>query len=260
MARPTILALDFDGVLCNGLVEYFQSSWQVYRQIWSGSDSPEPATLAESFYRLRPVIEHGFEMPLLIRALIGGTPEAQIRENWGQIWPQMAAEAGLESQQLARALDTQRDRAIARDLEGWLGLQQLYAGVEERLATILAASTPKVYIITTKEGRFAHQLLQQRGIPFPQEAIFGKEVKRPKHETLRQILAATPGEQELWFVEDRLKTLQSVQQQPDLRSVRLFLATWGYNTEKDRDLAIAEGNIALLSLAQFSDRFETWLS
>ncbi|MCY7286501.1 MAG: HAD family hydrolase, partial [Cyanobacteria bacterium CAN_BIN43] len=32
---PTLLALDFDGVLCNGLMEYFQTAWRVYCQIWS---------------------------------------------------------------------------------------------------------------------------------------------------------------------------------------------------------------------------------
>gem|GEM_PF-4100580 len=25
---PTLIALDFDGVLCNGLIEYFQTAWR----------------------------------------------------------------------------------------------------------------------------------------------------------------------------------------------------------------------------------------
>ena len=31
---PTVLALDFDGVLCNGLSEYFQTAWRTYSQFW----------------------------------------------------------------------------------------------------------------------------------------------------------------------------------------------------------------------------------
>ncbi|MHC5726941.1 MAG: HAD family hydrolase, partial [Nostoc sp.] len=34
-SSPTILALDFDGVICDGLIEYFEVSWRTYCQIWS---------------------------------------------------------------------------------------------------------------------------------------------------------------------------------------------------------------------------------
>ena len=67
---PTLIALDFDGVLCNGLIEYFQTAWRTYSQIWQLSDEVQSNDLVEKFYRLRPVIEIGWEMPVLIRALI----------------------------------------------------------------------------------------------------------------------------------------------------------------------------------------------
>ena len=31
---PTIIALDFDGVICDGLVEYFATTKKAYEQIW----------------------------------------------------------------------------------------------------------------------------------------------------------------------------------------------------------------------------------
>ncbi|TAF20763.1 MAG: HAD family hydrolase, partial [Nostocales cyanobacterium] len=38
---PTILALDFDGVICDGLIEYFEVAWRTYCQIWSSAkDTP----------------------------------------------------------------------------------------------------------------------------------------------------------------------------------------------------------------------------
>ncbi|XTZ20952.1 MAG: HAD family hydrolase, partial [cyanobacterium endosymbiont of Rhopalodia fuxianensis] len=33
--EPQILALDFDGVICNGLLEYFQTTKSTYTQIWT---------------------------------------------------------------------------------------------------------------------------------------------------------------------------------------------------------------------------------
>ncbi|MCZ8160393.1 MAG: HAD family hydrolase, partial [Microcystis sp. LE19-196.1B] len=31
---PRILALDFDGVLCDGMIEYFQISKRTYETLW----------------------------------------------------------------------------------------------------------------------------------------------------------------------------------------------------------------------------------
>ena len=58
LVKRAILALDFDGVLCDGMKEYFSSSWAVYCQIWSGQGKA-PDGLFEQFAILRPAIEHG---------------------------------------------------------------------------------------------------------------------------------------------------------------------------------------------------------
>ncbi|NEQ18025.1 MAG: HAD family hydrolase, partial [Moorea sp. SIO3E2] len=152
------------------------------------------------------------------------------------------------------------DKWITTDLDAWLSLHQFYPCVIERLDQILSTNTTQLYIVSTKEGRFIKQLLQQQGINLPQERIIGKESKRPKHQTLRQLIETFPGEAvTLWFVEDRLKTLQSVQQQPDLKPVKLYLADWGYNTKAEQESAGHDPRIQLLSLEQFSQDFSNWL-
>ncbi len=82
---PTILALDFDGVICDGLIEYFQTAWRTYCQIWKPVETVPDPDLALSFYRVRPAIETGWEMPLLIRALLTGITEEQILLENGRI-------------------------------------------------------------------------------------------------------------------------------------------------------------------------------
>jgi hypothetical protein len=116
-------------------------------------------------------------------------------------------------------------------------------------------SEVKPIIITTKEGRFVRSLLQKEGINLPEADIIGKESKRPKYETLRILLAKLGVGANIWFVEDRLKTLLSVQKQPDLQEVELFLADWGYNTQEERDSVSQNTSIHLLSSAQFSQDF-----
>lgn len=260
-SAPRVLALDFDGVLCDGLLEYFQTAWRTYCHLWAPTHSVASEAIAEQFYQLRPVVETGWEMPVLIQAILLEIPAAKIFDDWPAIAPQILLESHLSAVQVAATLDQVRDEWIATDLSSWLALHRFYPGVIARLKQFLAEAVQPV-IVTTKEGRFVEQLLQEQGIELAPNQIFGKEVQRPKHQILRELLAAAEYQlqdtTELWFIEDRLKTLQSVQKQPDLGGVRLYLADWGYNTATERSIALQDDPIQLLSLAQFSQDFAAW--
>ncbi|BAZ82681.1 HAD hydrolase-like protein [Sphaerospermopsis kisseleviana CS-549] len=256
--HPAILALDFDGVICDGLIEYFEVAWRTYCQIWSSSKKTSSENLAQRFYRLRPVIETGWEMPVLIKALIHGFTDEEILQDWLKITPAILTADHLEAKEIMKKLDGLRDEWIATDLEGWLSLHKFYPGVIERLKLTLASGV-QLFIVTTKEGRFVKQLLQQEGVNLPDTAIFGKEVKRPKYETLRELISQEKIKYEnLWFVEDRLKTLELVKQQSDLKDVQLFLADWGYNTQPEREAGQNDSRIRVISLSDFSQDFSHW--
>lgn len=265
MISPDILALDFDGVVCDGLREYFQTAWKAYREVLEPGTGAPPAGLAERFYPLRPVVETGWEMPLVIYGLQSGVPDADILTRWAELVPELLAQAAIEPATLGQAVDGVRDRWIREDLDGWLSYQRFYPGVIERLGQAIDNAIELV-IISTKEGRFIQQLLAQGGVtlpgdgplgPDPTDRILGKEVKQPKYDTLRQIKATSPSAT-IWFVEDRVKALQAVQRQPDLGNVGLFLADWGYNTATDRAIASPDSGIYGLTLAQFCGPFGGW--
>jgi phosphoglycolate phosphatase-like HAD superfamily hydrolase len=255
---PKILALDFDGVICDGLIEYFETAWHTYCQIWGPSDITPEENLAPIFYRLRPVIETGWEMPVLIRALLLGISEDNILLDWHSIAQRLLSEEGRKATDIGIALDTFRDHWISSNLEEWLSLHRFYPGIIERLNDLINHSSVNPIIITTKEGRFVKELLHQGGLEMPQERIIGKEYKKPKHQVLRELFTDSGADSIIWFIEDRLKTLLSVQQQPDLDSVRLFLADWGYNTLAERESVSQYPPIQLLSLSQFSQDFNLW--
>jgi phosphoglycolate phosphatase-like HAD superfamily hydrolase len=256
---PTILASDFDGVICDGMVEYFEVAWRTYCQIWVPNKKIPSDDLASSFYSLRPVIETGWEMPVLIKALTEKISEEIILKDWVNITKRILLENGLNSQDIAMKLDSIRDEWIKNDLEDWMSLHRFYPGVVERIKEMISSDI-KVYIVTTKEGRFVHKLLEKEGLNLPPEVIFGKEVKRPKSQILREIKNnGDETTQNIWFIEDRLKTLQSVQVQPDLSDVKLFLADWGYNTPSDRLIAHNDSQINLLSLGNYAKDFSDWM-
>jgi len=259
MIIPKILALDFDGVLCNSVYEGLRSAWRVYRDIWGGSDDSPPPEVAEAYVRLRPALEIGWEFPVMLRAMIDGVPETTLLQGFQKTWRLRILEKyKLNQKDLAARFDGTRDEWIGTDLDSWLGCQNLYAGIAERLSALLKSDV-QMFVITTKEWKYAHLILERSGVPFPAERIWGKERARPKTDLLR-LLHREHGVDyaDIWFVEDRLKTLRSVERHADLNDVRLFLAIWGYNTPAEQDEAMKDQRIFPLTLEQFCGAFSTW--
>ncbi|MEO1521898.1 MAG: HAD family hydrolase [Cyanobacteria bacterium J06633_2] len=263
MTRPDILAFDFDGVICDGLVEYFQTAWKAYCKIWNPTPSTPPDGLAERFYPLRPVIETGWEMPLLLRSLLLGRDETEILADWQAIAHQRVEAEGLKPADLAQAVDGTRDEWIQSDLNHWLAQHRFYPGVIDRLKRCLE-EVEQCVVISTKEGRFIQTLLEREQVAIAPEQIYGKEVRQPKHETLRQLTnrycSKTSSTPDIWFIEDRVKTLDIVRTHSDLSHVTLYLADWGYNTVSDRDRAMKDEQLHVLSSAVFAQELDTWKS
>lgn len=255
---PKIFASDFDGVICDGLLEYFASTEKAYRQIWFQQELIVNDELKNNFYRLRPVIETGWEMPVLLRALTLKYSPEKILTEWHFVRDEIVSQENLDKKHCAQTLDRVRDHWIKNDLEQWLKLHRFYPKIIDKLKQIVNSDI-QFYVVTTKEGRFVKQLLKQQGIELSETHIIGKESKRPKYETLRIIKDNTKELNEnIWFLEDRIQALKQVKQQPDLAGIKLFLADWGYNTETEKASAKEDSELTLLSLSQFAQDFLLW--
>jgi len=261
MITPDVLALDFDGVLCDGMREYFETSRRTYAAAWP--DEPAPGgDLLPAFRRLRPVILSGWEMPLLVRAIVQKCPEAAILAGWAHVRDEVAASAGGRPDALIERLKTTLDQVrrdwIARDRPGWLGLNVPYCGLDE--VRRLVAEPERAVVVTTKEGEFTRLVLDDWQVRMAD--VQGKETGNHKCDNLRALItayqAAHGRRPRLAFVEDRLETLEHVATHPDLEDVRLFLAAWGYNTPETRAAAAASQRVRLLELDQFKNGLEAW--
>jgi phosphoglycolate phosphatase-like HAD superfamily hydrolase len=266
MTAPAILALDFDGVVCDGRPEYFESAWQAYVAAWPRPlTTSRPAAVADRFSTLRPLIESGWEMPLMVHALLAGAGEDALkdRRGWLAAAPGLMKAAGVDAETLGRALNRVRDDWFARDPASWLDHHRFYPRVAERMATLLGGPT-RVVIVTTKTERFARQLLVKADARLAEVTVIGREPGKPvpKPDILRRLAdegglgADATG---IWFVEDMLETLETTARRADLAGARLFLCDWGYNTPADRAHVAAGGRIRLLPLARFPSPLEDWL-
>ena len=265
MTAPTILALDFDGVVCDGRPEYFESAWRAYVAAWPGAlTSTRPAAVTERFSALRPLIESGWEMPLMVHALLAdvGDDALKDRHAWLAAAPGLMKAAGVSAETLGRALNQVRDDWFARDPGSWLAHHRFYPGVAALMVSLLAGPT-RVVIVTTKTERFARQLLVQADARLAAVTVIGREPGKPvpKPDILRRLAderGLGPSAAGLWFVEDMLETLEATARRADLADARLFLCDWGYNTPADRARVAAGGRIALLPLARFAAPLDTW--
>lgn len=266
--KPVVLALDFDGVLCDGRREYFETAWRAYARCWSASAlSPDRrAALASEFSSLRPLVESGWEFPLLVHALLNGiqVPAPDDRAAWLAATQRLAAEAGLSTETLKQQVNEVRDDWFAADPAGWLAHHDFYPGVVERVERALSDGIVPV-IVTTKAERFVRALLATHGERLATLSIMGWEAQRivPKDECLRRLIAAHALEADgagIWFVEDMLETLEKIDRaRPPLGGVKRLLAEWGYNTPAQRRRARDGGHIHVIDLARFDGDFSGWL-
>ena len=261
---PRVLALDFDGVLCDGRAEYFETARRAYAAAWPGADVARAEQVRARFAAARPLVESGWEMPLLLHALVASVPDADLvdRQAWRATAKRLLDAARVDGADLGRALNAARDAWFAADPKDWLAHHVFYRGVCARMTGTLEAGIP-VVVVTTKAERFARALLAAQDPRLGALPIIGREPDGtvPKPESLRRLARQhdLPADGAgIWFVEDMLETLELVRAARDLGAVRLFLAGWGYNTLEQRALAGTDPQVGLLSLDQFAGPFGGW--
>ncbi|KAI6706498.1 hypothetical protein NL676_009460 [Syzygium grande] len=242
-----LYALDFDGVLCDSCGESSLSAVKAAKARWPGLfDGVDPATedwIVDQMRTVRPVVETGYENVLLVRLLlemrvssIGNSSVAEgltidgILENWSKIKPVIMEEWAENREMLVDLFGKVRDEWMDKDLGTWIAANRFYPGVPDALQ--LASSS--IFIVTTKQSRFADALLQKLGEP--KVEVLKQLQKRPEHQGLK-----------LHFVEDRLATLKNVIKEPELDGWNLYLGDWGYNTKKEREEAASISGLRFFS-------------
>lgn len=232
-----VLALDFDGVLCDSAAETSVAAWRAGSQVWPAWQGPEPPPeYLTRFLNLRPVIETGYQAILLMHLISTGLDDESIELQFPQLCTCLLEETKHSTEELARLFGKARDTWMDLDLDDWLSRHRFYPGVVETLATRM--KTHPVFILTTKQERFVRILLHSRGICLPTDHIFGFDTAKSKEDVLEEF-SRRPEFQDarLHFVEDRLQTLRRVAGRSSLRHVLLYLVDWGYNTPREREEA-----------------------
>jgi phosphoglycolate phosphatase-like HAD superfamily hydrolase len=248
-----LLIFDFDGVLVDGMPEYWWAARTAARRLLDLPFSPseESEAIPEAFHRLRPLIHKGWEMVLAAAELSRHDLdlEAYLR-GYGEHCRQSLERWGVNEADLQGALEAVRHEAIAVDRERWLARHRFFPGVPERLRR-LEAEGASWGVLTTKGRDFAAALLAAEDL---QPVCLDGHEQGSKPEVLERLLASQP--QPLWFIEDRRATLEAVEAVAALAPVRCFLALWGYLGPGDAE-KLPE-RIRVLDAQRFAQPLARW--
>lgn len=251
VGQKRLLALDFDGVICDSAAETAISGWKAAAHIWPDkfTEPLPPQDIVEKFRRIRPYLETGYQSIFMIRMLVDGEAETSFQYSLAEKFAVMMEDFKLTKEKLVHEFGAVRDAWIQSDLDSWLAPQNPYPNTIESLKSALQKH--RVLILTTKQERFVKAWLGHFNVDFPQEDIIGLDRKTPKEETLAELVRAN--KKNIHFVEDRLKTLQRVAAIPSLKRVNLHYADWGYGTPAELHEAKSLTRIDTITLSDFYD-------
>ena len=243
-----ILALDFDGVICDSAGECLFTSYSYNAPVTdlvpiSGLDQI-PEAVREKFYRLRPFIRDGKDYMLILYFITNGIP-IEVQEDFDQRsidhLDQVCQEVGAaDAKELEELFQRKRRDIRALDEAGWLGLNPLYQELEEGL---LACQDrfDQIYVTTSKPTDAVVQILAHHGIPLPEDHIYGYDkVKKERGKNghlnkVHQLIGAAF--EEIHLVDDQLSHLKAARE----LGTHCYHASWGYTTEHQLQEAAAAG-------------------
>ena len=253
MRSPSLLVFDFDGVIVDGMNEYWWSARRACLQLNPAVDLPE--STPPQFRQLRPWIHHGWEMVLsaaLISEQRGPLDQLGVQAFVHDYTAQCTAALerfGWTPALLQQTLEVVRADAVRTDRDSWLALHQPYPGVPERL-TAFSEENMAWAVLTTKARDFTAELLASMGLK--PERLDGHE-SGSKPEVLRRLACDWTLE---GFVEDRRPTLETVRTTPGLETLPCWLVSWGYL--RPTDVTDLSGGIRLLRPEQFAAPLADW--
>ena len=232
-----IFLFDFDGVVVNGMREYWHSSLLACEKFLNSPNILINKILyqkvSNTFREIRPWVKYGLEMVLITHEII--RTENQLNKNnqkdftskYQENCQKILRDNSWLDIDLQKFLDESRKYQIDKDFDKWVNLHDPFYEVLEFIDK-LREEKIKVGIITTKGEIFATKFLAKLNI-YP-ELIYGYE-SGTKVEIAGKL---SQKYQIMGFIEYRRKTLEDIKKNTKTQNIPCYLADWGYLKNSDR--------------------------
>ena len=254
MHHQKLILLDFDGVIVNGIDEYWYSSkLACEKYLLANSNNLNISNdheVQKIFAEIRPWVKYGWEMVLIAHELLktyeplNNLTKNSFLENYEENCSKLLSEYSWNSIELQHCLDKARLFQIKNDLQKWLSLHRPY----NEVISFIRIAQEKGYsvgVISTKGKTFTSKILTNLKT-FP-ELIFGYE-SGSKVDIISKLSLSYDIR---GFVEDRRITLLNILQNNQTKFINCYLAEWGYLKSTDK-INLTQG-IKLLKIKNLED-------
>jgi phosphoglycolate phosphatase-like HAD superfamily hydrolase len=253
-----LLALDFDGVICDGLREIFLTGYNAYLHFHPDTRILDGCPLTFEFYdefggakrglfdlfvRLFPFGNKADSQYVILRAIEGNrkcTKDDDFKRFKAKLDPGLL-------QTYSETFYEERSRLKDMDYGKWLRMYHIYPGMRENL--IALGKRFSLAIATSKDKNSVLAILRANrlGNLFPADSILDKEYGNTKDVQIKLFREKFKLDyQDICFVDDRLQVIVPVKN----LGVNCYLATWAGSTSEQRKEAKALG-IGLLTPDDF---------
>jgi phosphoglycolate phosphatase-like HAD superfamily hydrolase len=251
--RP-ILALDFDGVLCDSTEECVVTAWNGWlahsgqaQSIRTPEEVPDPYRTALRTQRC--YVKTGGEYYVVLQSVLEGrsiSTQAEYTETLAAFRPRLKP--------YEACFFSARDQMRKQEESHWFDLHRVYPGIPEKLRQLFEEW--EIFVVTGKDRSAVQAFFKKFQVPLDASSIFDKDAGHDKLAVLKT-LAASRGRalSQLRFIDDNIQHLLPVYK----AGCRGYLAGWGYHTDEHLLLASQE-NVPILQLSNWDLEIKNPLS
>jgi phosphoglycolate phosphatase-like HAD superfamily hydrolase len=215
------IALDFDGVICDGFTECLLVTWYGWHDgrlgdFGAAGVSAVPPTFVEKFAHCRAFAKN---LAQFYVAFLTGVELVQTQVEFERLFATAPTEA---VEQFVRKVTAYRASVRGALRSYWLDQHTLYPGI----ATYLRQLNVPAFIVTAKDADSVAEILQHAGVPFAYDRIYGD--LRDKQAAWADVMSrvGTTSRRDVAVVDDNVLNALSAHQ----AGFRALWALWGYRT------------------------------
>lgn len=243
--QKKIFITDFDGVLCDSVMECLLVSHNAYHQLQQpGTErlldlDRIPQEQQREFRRLRAYLKGAEDFVPMYASMQYGRAIAS-QQNF-DAWRETLKD---QLPDYTRAFYTERDYLIRHERELWLHINPLF----DRFAQILRerSSFENLQILTTKRREDVLEVFNYQQIPFPAEQVTYIKAAGKSQKLLDILREQDADFEKSVYFEDQVDFLVESQK----HGIGSYLADWGYVSDEQRNLA-KQNNIPIISTQQY---------
>ena len=228
-----LIALDFDGVICNSMDECMLVSYNAYLNKSHIKDidfSVLPVELQSGFKKHRYLVGPAQDFYFLWKSLFSkNTSSGEIVKTYYKL---KSDEVGMEIPFVKRFYSF-RTKLKEDHFSQWILLNPIYKQIMSVFND--GIDIDNVFIVTAKDTDSVSDLLHANNIDINRKQIFGREISLDKVNLFIKIIKGTKIEpQNILYIEDKISHLIKVKN----IGINGYLATWGYNSPSARNEAL----------------------